>query len=271
MLTALARSRFQRLVPLLMFLILLMPWQSPWAALAQSMSREDLERIGRRIWQNEGAGRVENLTSWNAGENFASLGIGHFIWYPAGEAGPFEESFPQLIGWMRRHGVTVPAWLHETADCPWANRAEFLKDRDGRKQRELRQFLSQTVAEQTQFIVERLENSLPRLEAAAGASRRRVATNLRALRQTPQGLFALVDYVNFKGDGLNPSERYQGHGWGLLQVLEGMETTDAAKAPRAFADSAKRVLINRVDKSPPQRREQRWLSGWLNRCESYAK
>ena len=71
---------------------------TPAVSLAQAqLSGCDLERIGKRIWQNEAAGSVEGLTSWNSGEDFASLGIGHFIWYPAGPDGPFEESFPQLI------------------------------------------------------------------------------------------------------------------------------------------------------------------------------
>ena len=36
------------------------------------------------------------------------------------------------------------------------------------------------------------------------------------------GCYALVDYVNFKGEGVLATERYAGQGWGLLQVLEGM-------------------------------------------------
>jgi hypothetical protein len=247
---------------------------SPCPSVAQTpdgLSCADLERIGRRIWQNECAGRVEGLTSWNAGENFASLGIGHFIWYPAGVDGPFEESFPALISWMRRRGVEVPGWLLETADCPWPNRAAFLKDRDSVKQQELRVFLSRTVAEQTEFIMARLDGSLARLTSAAGAAADRVATNVHLLRQTPEGTFALVDYVNFKGEGLSPTERYKGQGWGLLQVLTDMKARDAADAPRAFADSAKRVLTRRVENSPPERDERRWLAGWLNRCESYVR
>ncbi|MEA3211856.1 MAG: hypothetical protein QOE70_4913 [Chthoniobacter sp.] len=39
-----------------------------------------VEEIGRRVWQNECGGTREGLTSWNADESFASLGIGHFIW-----------------------------------------------------------------------------------------------------------------------------------------------------------------------------------------------
>ncbi|MFZ4681922.1 MAG: hypothetical protein ACOYMS_05440, partial [Terrimicrobiaceae bacterium] len=51
---------------------------------AQSIQLSDAQanEIGRRIWKNECAGSVDGLTSWNSGEDFASLGIGHFIWYP---------------------------------------------------------------------------------------------------------------------------------------------------------------------------------------------
>ena len=51
---------------------------------APPLGDAQLERIGKRIWSNECNGTVDGLTSWNTGENFASLGIGHFIWYPAG-------------------------------------------------------------------------------------------------------------------------------------------------------------------------------------------
>src|SRR4051812_35088903 len=80
-------------------------------AAAAGLSDADVERIGKRIWQNECGGSVSGLTSWNSGEEFASLGIGHFIWYPAGETGPFEESFPPLVDWLRRSGAQVPQWL----------------------------------------------------------------------------------------------------------------------------------------------------------------
>src|SRR5215831_8990858 len=70
-----------------------------------TLSRNDTLRIGKRIWQNECNGTVIGLTAWNEGENFASLGIGHFIWYPRGQRGPFEESFPKLVSFMAVRGV----------------------------------------------------------------------------------------------------------------------------------------------------------------------
>ena len=37
--------------------------------------------------------------------------------------------------------------------------------------------------------------------------------------QPPYGQYALIDYLHFKGSGLNSAERYLGIGWGLKQVI----------------------------------------------------
>ena len=91
--------------------------------------------------------------------------------------------------------------------------------------------------------------------------------NFVALQGSAEGAFCLIDYVNFKGEGTNPAERYKGQGWGLLQVLEGM----AEPSPAGFAESAKRVLSRRVANSPAARGEKRWLAGWHNRCDGYKR
>lgn len=238
---------------------------------AHALSGGDLDRIGKRIWQNECAGTVDGLTSWNTGENFASLGIGHFIWYPAGVEGPFEESFPKLVAWLGQQGVKVPGWLREAKDCPWPTREAFQRDHNGERQKQLRSLLAATVRQQTQFIIARLSAATPKLRSAAGKLGGRVEQNIALLQQTAAGNFALIDYVNFKGEGLNPKERYKGEGWGLLQVLMDMQPADAAGAPGAFAVSSKQVLSRRVANSPPERKEQRWLAGWHARCEAYRK
>lgn len=237
---------------------------------ADALSAEELHRIGSRIWQNECAGTVDGLTSWNVGENFASLGIGHFIWYPAGVEGPFEESFPKLVAWYKAEGVPLPAWLASAKVCPWPNRAAFMKDHDSERQRELRKLLSNTVPDQTRFIIHRLHQAIPRYREASGPHGAEVEAKIAALTQSGAGNFAMIDYINFKGDGLNPKERYQGEGWGLLQVLLAMPNThDPREAPAAFASAAKRVLTRRVELSPPARHESRWLEGWKNRCDAY--
>lgn len=241
------------------------------APAATSLPASDLDYIGKRIWQNECNGKVEGLTSWNAGENFASLGIGHFIWYPKGVEGPFEESFPKLVNWLQQSGVNLPPWLPGTSDCPWPDKATFESDHNGQKQRDLRTLLSSTIRQQTLFIIHRLDEATPKYQQAAGGAAGHVAQNIAALKQTGAGNFALIDYVNFKGEGLNPSERYNGRGWGLLQVLIAMRPSSAASAPAAFAEASKQVLTQRVRNSPPARGEQRWLPGWLNRCDAYGR
>ncbi len=228
-------------------------------------------RIGRRVWQNECAGTVDGLTSWNAGEEFASMGIGHFIWYPAGRSGPFEESFPALLAFMRERGVRLPAVFAGApdVDCPWKNREVFLREFNGERMRAMRQFLAGTVAEQARFLLMRLESALPKmLEACGAGAGERVRRRFYRVANSPGGAYALVDYVNFKGEGTNPKERYDGQGWGLLQVLEHM--SDDGDATKAFAASARAMLERRVRNSPPARNEARWLKGWLNRVAGYA-
>ncbi|HRQ90240.1 MAG TPA: hypothetical protein PLA50_15680, partial [Bacteroidia bacterium] len=99
---------------------------APGQSSAIQLSEADAATIGRKIWQNECAGTVDGLTSWNAGEDFPSLGIGHFIWYVPGRPGPFQESFPPLLSYLKAKGVSVPAWLAEAKGCPWSSRSEFL-------------------------------------------------------------------------------------------------------------------------------------------------
>jgi hypothetical protein len=232
------------------------------------ISRADAEQIGKRIWQNECAGTVSGLTSWNAGENFASLGIGHFIWYPKGERGPFEESFPQLIAFMSVGGAKLPGFLLGNNECPWNSRAEFIRAQNSPQMKQLRHFLTDTIDLQAQFLVTRLQNSLPKMLAQA-TDPENVQRQFDRVGTTSQGCYALVDYVNFKGEGTLATERYRGEGWGLLQVLEAMK--DSHSALDEFVDSAKTVLQRRVANSPPERGEGRWLRGWLGRVESYRR
>src|SRR5437773_10698522 len=242
---------------------------------ATTLSRSDTLRIGKKIWQNECNGTIAGLTSWNEGENFASLGIGHFIWYPKGQRGPFEESFPKLVSFIANHGAKLPKFLLGTGEvpCPWNSRLEFLRAQQTPEMKQLRQFLADTVDLQAEFLISRLQNALPKMLAeAAPSDRENVQQQFERLASTPQGYYALVDYVNFKGEGVLHTERYQGQGWGLLQVLENMHGTSAATtAVDESARSAKATLIWRVQNAPPERRESRWLSGWLQRVNSYTR
>jgi hypothetical protein len=246
------------------------------AAFARTEDAE-VERLGRRIWQNEAAGRRDWLVQWLPGESHLSLGIGHVIWYPAGARDRFHESFPDLVAFLRQRGVALPAWLTPLEPCPWPTRAAFLAAGADPRLLELRDLLAATVAEQAAYLIDRLTRALPAILAAPSdePTRARLAERLGRILHAadggiaPQGVYALVDYVNFKGDGTLPAERYQGQGWGLLQVLEAMADRPGADLA-AFADAAAAVLTRRVALAPRERQEARWLDGWLKRVATYA-
>lgn len=226
--------------------------------------------LADKIWRNESGRDVDKILWWNRGEEFASLGIGHFIWYPPGRGGPFQESFPRLLAFMSERGAKLPVWLDTVPPphCPWGSREQFLAGRDSPEARQLRRLLLESRGLQAEFMVARLERSLDAIVATLPASSAAViVARFCGLAASPGGRYALVDYVNFKGEGVEPGERYSGEGWGLAQVLQDMRGTSPANVD--FADAAARVLKRRVRNAPSGRDEQRWLPGWLGRVESY--
>src|SRR5437899_5762052 len=247
----------------------------PNTVTGMAISHGDALKVGKRVWKNECNGTISGLTSWNQGEDFASLGIGHFIWYPKGRQGPFEESFPKLVSFISSRGAKLPTLLLriDETSCPWNSRAEFLHAQHTPEMNQLRRFLADTVDVQAEFLIARLQNALPKMLAEAGPSERaNVQRQFERVAHTPQGCYALADYVNFKGEGVLHTERYLDQGWGLLQVLEGMHQTGrGATAVEEFSRSAREVLIRRVQNAPAQRHESRWLSGWLQRVKSYSR
>lgn len=254
------------------FLLLCVPGNG--TALSSSpfmLDQKEATHMGLQIWRNECGGKREGLTSWNQGEEFASLGIGHFIWYPEGEQGPFKEMFPSLLAFLKQHGVSLPTWLNAHAGCPWQSREKFLQAQNDPNMEELRQILIDHIDLQICFMVERLHRALPTLLKHAHSDKKEhVASQFYRLAQTPNGLYVLLDYLNFKGEGVSFQECYNGQGWGLLQVLERMEgVAPGTPAIQEFAQAAKEVLHVRVQNAPAERREQRWIKGWCNRIESY--
>jgi hypothetical protein len=246
-------------------LFLLLAFASASLHAAEISDRQALE-IGRRIWKNECAGTTSGLTSWNKGEEFPSLGIAHFIWYPAGRRGPFEESFPGLARFLKANGQPVRGWM--LGPCPWKARGEFVAAINGPQLTELRTLLAGTVPLQARYAAMRLDSALPKMLAASPVgARAKVAENFRRVAAEPLGYYALIDYVNFKGEGTSPTERYHDAGWGLLQVLMGMPTSGPAMP--AFVRSADEALTLRVKNSPPSRNEAQWLPGWRSRLKTY--
>ncbi len=253
--------------PLLLLLLLALSGTLSADAYRIELSAEAAQQLGQKIWHNEGAGKVENLTVWNRGEAFPSFGIGHFIWYPAGERGPFSESFPQLIASLQQ-SQKLPHWLTQATAAPWANREAFYRDINSPRMKALRNLLQRATAQQIDFIVKRLEVTLPKMLQATKdkTARQKIENRFYRVAETANGLYALIDYVNFKGEGTAPSERYRGQGWGLRQLLLEMRD-NRTDIMREFARAADVVLTRRVKNAP--RDESHWLPGWRKRLQSY--
>lgn len=234
------------------------------------ITAQQAKRMGEQIWKNESGKSIAGLTVWNQGEDFPSMGIGHFIWHPKGLDTPFKESFPDLIQFFIKNGVQVPEWLIENTTCPWDSRDKFLKALHEPKLIELRKLLHETVDLQIYYMISRLKRALPILVANLHANdQRKIRYQFYRLCQTCSGTYALLDYLNFKGEGVSTQETYQGIGWGLRQALLAMKGRYIAGAVDEFVQSAKDTLLKRVQNSPLHRNEKRWLKGWYNRLDTY--
>ncbi len=234
------------------------------------INNDQVREIGKRIWQNECAGKVDGLTHWGDGEDFPSFGIGHFIWFPKNcTKCVFTEQFPSLREFLAQQGKYLPPYFQGA--CPWRTRKEFLAAFNSNLMQSLRMFLARTVDLQTQFIIERFKKAIPSMLSHVPIQRRsHVRQQLYRVARLPMGLYALIDYVNFKGEGIKTSARYRGCRWGLLQVLEQMHGSAVGSVVlEEFARSAKEVLEERVRNAPPLRNESRWLPGWKNRINTY--
>lgn len=233
----------------------------------------ELYAIGDKIFKNETGGRIDQLVHWNHRENFASMGIGHFTWYPSGRRTRFGNTFPGLLDYLKKNGVVLPQWVQRARfeGAPWRTREELMRAKNTPEVRQFSQLLYKTRHLQAKYIMDRAMRAMPRLvKKTPSHLRRQVANNLNAVANSHGGRYVLIDYVNFKGEGLNRNGGYKGQNWGLLQVLEEMRPTQVGpRALNEFADAAMRVLERRVRNSKPSRNERKWLPGWRNRTNTY--
>ena len=238
-----------------------------------TLSPAEIRTIGDKIFRNESGGDIDKLVHWNVGENFASMGIGHFTWYPAGRRTRYGNTFPGLLDHLQANGVQLPAWVQKAkfTGAPWRTKNELKYAKRSPEVRQFQNLLYETRYLQASYIFERAKRAVPRLvKATPPHLRSHVAQNLNAVANTPGGWYALIDYVNFKGEGLNRRGGYKGQNWGLLQVLENMRPSQPGQmALNNFADSAIQILERRIRNSNPSRGESRWMRGWAVRCNTY--
>ena len=233
----------------------------------------ELYAIGDKIFKNETGGRIDQLVHWNHRENFAAMGIGHFTWYPAGRRARFGNTFPGLLDYLQQNGVQLPHWIQRARfeGAPWRSREELMRAKNTPEVRQFAQLLYSTRNLQAKYIMDRAMRAMPRLvKKTPQHLRGHVAKNLNDVANSRGGRYVLIDYVNFKGEGLNRNGGYKGQNWGLLQVLEEMRPSNVGpQALNEFANAAMRVLERRVRNSKPSRNERKWLPGWRNRTNTY--
>ena len=274
------RRTFSLCTPLCALLALFLAFPGLLSSAELRLTDRQAEEIAHRIWLNEGSGKRAKLVWWNKGEEFASVGIGHFIWYTADKPMWFWEAFPPMLRFLVAHGARPPRWLTPGTHCVWNSYAEWkrAKKLQTKKMRQLTDFMDRTQGLQARFMLERLNRSWPRILAYAKAhgQGRIMERNYRRLLYRsdgsidPRGAYILIDYINFKGDGINKGERYRGKGWGLYQVLTRMNPKDP-NPYRAFAVAGRKVLERLTKIAPPERRLWRFKKGWFNRMDTYWK
>ena len=245
-----------------------------------NLTKKQANFIAKKVWQNECAGKDKYLIWWNKGEDFASLGIGHAIWFPKDHTERFREVFPMMIEFMQKKGVVMPAWLTPESDFPWQTKKAFNKAKSSntKKYKELFTLLKSTFHYQAEFMAQRLSQALPQMLESIKDEKKKETIKRRFDEVmhnkdgsiNERGLYVLLDYTNFKGEGTLKAERYNGQGWGLLQVLWNLDDFEPNKQ-KAFAESASRMLSRRIKNSPPARGEERWRKGWNVRLDTYWK
>jgi len=240
-----------------------------------SLTLYELNVISDKIYKNETGGDPKYLMFWSSNEDFASLGIGHFIWYPKGEPKRFDETFPLMIDYYVANNIEVPAWLLQArrVGAPWRSKALFERSRKDKAFQQLQTLLLNTKALQTQFFFDRLHASIPEIvKYVAPQYRQHIVNNYNALAKTKGGWYPLIDYINFKGKGIKATERYNNQGWGMLQVLKNMRPVGKGSGALAeFSRVAYLILERRVRNSPIDKHERKWLSGWKKRTDSYKR
>jgi len=242
------------------------------ASYATKFTSDMVSKIGEHIWQSETKGDDNKLIFWKDGENHASCGIGHFVWFPSDIEKTCDEQFPDLLRYLQEEGVSLPHWLEKDLRCPWPDKTTFdtAKNKNEVYIQELNRLLSTTRDKQAYFIIKRFHEHVL---AEITKSNAELKTSIAQLKKTQKGLFAMIDYAHFKGSGLDPKERFtfttknesKEYGWGLKQVLEEMHNSGKEDIVEKFSDSAAVVLLRRS----LSRREIDWFDGWLIRVEAY--
>ncbi len=231
------------------------------------------------------------VAQWNDGEDWLSLGVGHYIWYPKEGEKKYTESFPDLIKFACSNGYTgsLPKEIGYTGGnpvlgvCPWNSKKEFEdpKTKNSDELKNIQNFLlgQDMQKQQALFQYNRLLDFMDKWKPANKVEEHAKEFAGR-LMQDPKGLLQMIDYVNFKGEGTAPGEYYKNNKgevdrWGLKQVLE---TAVNEGQGLTFIEAAKSTLNRKINTDPkicekhtnPEECKKDLKAGWEKRINDYS-
>ena len=232
---------------------------------AQDIEEETFYKTGSVIMRNETGNDLKKLVYFSSSESFPSLGINHFIWicpdHP--KYSSFGSSFTKLLYFLKDKGFKIPSFI-SNFECTWKHRSKsgFQSDSTAQTQaKELHSFLSHTRAAQAVFSFKRFIDALPKILDGAGSQRSQFESKIKGVQNSSAGYFPLIDYVNFKGEGVFSLSNTSSYG--LFQVLQEMKSSGDPLSE--FADSAIRTLKNRRSATD----WNKFGVGWSNRLNRY--
>lgn len=231
-----------------------------------NISESEANIIAFEIAKNEGVSSRVKQISWRNDDKYASLGIAHFFWYPMNENNT-QISFNDLLNYISQ-SQALPNWLLNVKYPPWSSREDYLSSNHDLFKSQLSYFLQENMSKQTEYLIFKLETRLPEMlnEIKSPFAKMHMYENFYHIAMQKNGVYALLDYSVFQGDGTLATERNNNQGWGLLQVLDNMKG-NSENLLQEFISSADLLLTRRIANGPGD--EARQLHKWRRRLNTY--
>lgn len=196
------------------------------------------------------------------------VSMGGSIWYGEKTQLNYTEDWPTIAQALQDAGVTLPQWA--LGACPWSNQEEVIAaNQEGSPYYNDIQALNTTLSTDPKaldvlFRFGKWKRFLTALDPNSDFSDHYIFTDatpgdaqlladrfnaIGAVHDAaghPIGLYALMDYCNWKGEGTSVTEIHNTQHWGLQSVLRNMsaEEINSDGALQAFVDSARRTLVD---------------------------
>jgi hypothetical protein len=228
------------------------------------------DRTVELIYMNETGGNPDALIIKNDKEAVCSLGIGHFIWYPAGVERQYKETFPGLLRKLQKTDgvfkgapdVVIPS------TCPWSTSTDLEAAKGSEVYKRIMMGLTSPVGKRVQieYMTERARDAIAETIGEDPLAKKKVLD----LLATEQGTYAVIDYINFKGNSA-VVETYGDFQWGFKTAIHVMSENETLKPEVRFQIAVETLLEMRVEEAKKLGKDEAsFLPGWLKRVNTYS-